>query len=341
MALNEPSGQIVAQLNDYPVNKYNRLFPTTLTQISPLHKVMVNVVSIDPNENNGDVYAQKTGGGLSLTKTACLKLMTAANVIMEESRPILPKGCQRCVQIAQMTKLAPQCSGCKTKEDVAYQVSILVPEPSGGHRRYVATKEVNKASYKGMPEHMAAQCETKALLRALRAGLGIKGSYTKAELSKPFAVALVVLNTTDPELKKALIQRYAAGKDALFGGPGVPQLAQPDMPALPGAVASGVVVSDYDDDDQMDGSINTGDQTIDAEGQMVDEETPPWMSEDQGNDQINNDFTNAITCEGCALIIEGQGTWSPEKIKEYTLKQFGQILCPECQKKARAAQKGA
>ena len=348
MAINEPNSQIVAQLNDYPVNKFNRLFPTTLTQISPLHKVMVNVVSIDPDENNGDVYKQKSGGGLSLTKTACLKLMTASNVIMEDSRPILPKACHRCVQIAQMTKTAPQCGNCSTKEDAAYQVSILVPEPSGGHRRYIATKEVSKDQFvtknggpnKAPVEHMAAQCETKALLRALRAGLGIKGAYSRQELSKPFAVALVVLNTTDPELKKALIQRYAAGQDALFGGPGVPQLSQPEMPALPGATTNGVVVSGYDDEElqPQDGS---NDEIIDAESQVIDEEEPPWMNEGQEGNQGDNKFDNAVICEGCDLIIEGQGSWTPEKIKEYTMKQFGQVLCPGCQKKARAAQKGA
>ena len=207
----------ISSINNYPVETYNRLFPATMTEISPLHKIMVNIVNIDTNLDNKEVYQQKDGG-LSLTKIACLKLMTAANVVMEESKPILPQCCQRCIEVSRSTRLAPQCAGCPTKQDVAYQVSILVPEPSGGHRRYVATKEINKTNYKGPAEHMAAQCETKALLRALRAGLGLKGSYAPYELAKPFAVALVVLNTQDPDMKKALIQRYAAGQDALFGG---------------------------------------------------------------------------------------------------------------------------
>jgi len=325
--------QAIVEINNYPESKYNRLFPCTLTQLSPLHKVMVNVVQIDPN-NNSDVYEQKDGNGVSLTKISCLKLMTAANVIMEDSRSILPSTCQRCVEVAKMTKAAPQCGGCPTKQDVTYQVSILVPEPSGGYRRYVATKEINKINYKGRPEHMAAQCETKALLRALRAGLGIKGSYAKQELQKPFAVALVVLNTTDPELKAALIQRYAGGADALFGTPATLQLPS-GAKTLPGDPvvdmetgeiinANTTVVSDDDDPSYAGGS----------------DDNPPWAQDEDPGDE--SPFDNAILCQGCDQIIEGQGNWIPEMVRDYSQKTFGKILCVKCQsleKKARAQQR--
>ena len=288
----------VASINDYPTEKFNRLFPATVTQISPLHKVMFNVVSIDTNLNAKEVYKQS--GGLALTKIACLKLMTAANVVMEDSKPLLPQGCQRCIEIAQRTRLAPQCNGCPTKQDVAYQVSILVPEPSGGHRRYIATKEISRTDYKGVPEHMAAQCETKALLRALRAGLGLKGSYTEKELEKPFAVALVVLNTTDPELKTALIQRYAAGQDALFGG-GVSighQLTGGDQLQLAEGVSTEVMVLGPDPDEDVPGA------------------TPA-----------------AQACEICGLIIEPVGDWTVEMIANKLREKFGKVICHDCQVK--------
>lgn len=318
---------VVATINDYPDAKYNRLFPCTMTQLSPLHKVMVNVVSIDPEKGKGDVYEQKEG--LSLTKIACLKLMTAANVIMEESRPILPKACQRCVDIAQMTKIAPQCHACSSKEDVAYQTSILVPEPSGGYRRYIGTKEINKPQYKGLLEHMAAQCETKALLRALRAGLGIKGTYAKGELEKPFAVALVVLNTTDPELKAALIQRYAASESLLFSAPKAAQLGTGAIQSLPSGqqvntITGEVIAGDLDDDEPP--------TTADAEV-LTDDQIPPWMQQESENENI-------VTCQGCDCIIEPNGTWTVEKIVDYSKRNFGKILCVKCQGEARK-RKGA
>jgi len=72
---------VVIAINDYPENQFNRLFPYNITQLSPLQKVMVNIVKIDENPGNGEVYKQSSG--FALTKNACLKLMTAANVVME------------------------------------------------------------------------------------------------------------------------------------------------------------------------------------------------------------------------------------------------------------------
>ncbi|HBC94346.1 MAG TPA: hypothetical protein DCZ10_15965 [Pelotomaculum sp.] len=334
---------VVAEINNYPEAKYNRLFPCTLTELSPLHKVMVNQVKIDPTPNRGDVYSQNSG--LALTKIACLKLMTAANVVMEESKQIFPRACQRCMQVAQATKQAPQCGTCPSKDDVAYQVSILVPEPSGGHRRYVATKEVSKERFvhnnggkDGKPEkvpveHMPAQCETKALLRALRAGLGIKGVYSATELQKPFAVAVVVLNAHDPELKKALIESYVNSRNALFSAKTAPQLSAPDLHALPPA-----------DDDELpnDGNtvVLTDDDDDDIPPELGTDETPPWEQEQEEQGVESNLFDHAIVCQACAQVIEKSGSWEPETIKEYSQKNFGgAIYCPACQRKIKASQK--
>jgi hypothetical protein len=305
---------------------------------------MVNVVSIDPN-SDGDVYNQKTGG-VSLTKIACLKLMTAANVIMEESKTTLPLACQRCVEVARMTKASPQCGSCPTKEDVAYQVSILVPEPSGGYRRYIATKEVSKQQFiekngglgKAPVEHMAAQCETKALLRALRAGLGIKGKYTKAELAKPFAVALVVLNTTDPDLKAALIQRYSAGADALFGATaGVPQLQSGELKALPG----GRTV------DTETGEIISSTETV-----TDDDDDPPSLGDTPafGNDdQPAFDDEPVHICQDCGepvklWIDRKQKEWSVEDTVAFTRENLKGVFCHNCagaRMREMSKQKGA
>ena len=297
----------ITTVNNYPVETFNRLFPATMTEISPLHKIMVNIVEIDTNPDNKEVYKQKDGG-LSLTKVACLRLMTAANVVMEESKTLLPQGCQRCIEVARSTHLAPQCNGCPTKEDVAYQVSILVPEPSGGHRRYIATKEVTKRdtlAKKNPIEHMGANCETKALLRALRAGLGLKGAYTSKELSKPFAVALVVLNTQDPDMKKALIARYAAGQDALFGGGASAghQLPSGDCLQLDeGAINGEVRVVGPDPEDEVEPVISGDDM--------------PW-------EQI-------YKCEVCHKVIQPVGDWTVEMIVEHLKAKFGRVICETC-----------
>jgi len=147
---------------------------------------------------------------------------------------------------------------------------------------------------------MGANCETKALLRAVRAGLGLKGGYTLAELSKPFAVALVVLNTQDPDMKKALIARYAAGQDALFGGGASVALPTGDHLQLNEGTINGEVVVMDEPDDAPD--------TID--------DTPPWK--------------NVPQCEVCHKVIEASGEWTAEMIVEGLRKQFGSVICSTC-----------
>lgn len=292
----------ISQINNYPEKAYNRLFPATMTEISPLHKVMVNIVQINTDLTAKEIYKQKNGE-YSLTKIGCLKLMTAANVVTDDSKPILPKNCRRCVEVSRSTRLAPQCNACPTKDDEAYQVSILVPEPSGGYRKYTATKEVTKqdtVADKNPTKHMGSNCETKALLRAGRAGLGLKGSYTLDELSKPFAVALVVLNTQDPDMKKALIARYAAGQDALFGGGASQghQLPAGDFLQLSGGVNGEVMVVGPDPED------------------------------DEGT---GGDGSHVQCCEVCGLVIQPTGEWTVEMIVESLVRKHGRVICSTCQ----------
>ena len=317
-------------INEYPAEKYNRLFPCTITQLSPLHKVMVNVVNIDP-DNKAEVYTLKTGG-LALTKIACMKLMTAANVVMEDSRPILPAACNRCTQVARMTRVAPQCGKCPTNGDVAYQVSILVPEPSGGVRRYIATKEVNKDHFvaknggpdKAPIEHMAAQCESKALLRALRSALGIQGSYTKEQLKKPFAVALVVLNAHDPDLRAAIIQRFAQSQDALFGR------GQGSLSAIGSmaAISEGTVHVEPEEPDDEDGDGEPDRSENQCADQTIDEGEPPWLQAQ-------------VACADCRSFIEDAQGHTAEQIADYSMRNFGRALCVPCQNAARKQRKGA
>jgi len=94
----------IAQINNYP-DHYNSLFPPTLTEISPLHKVIVNIVKIDTDLAAKDIYKQKNGE-YSLTKIGCLKLMTAANVVMEESKSVFPQSCKRCIEVNKAARKA-------------------------------------------------------------------------------------------------------------------------------------------------------------------------------------------------------------------------------------------
>lgn len=285
----------ISAINNYPPETYNRLFPATMTEISPFHRVIVNIVKIDPNPDNKEVYVQKDGG-LSLTKIACLRLMAAANVMIKNSESVPPDGCMRCKQMAEVTKIPSSCGTCPSKYDVKYEATILVPEPSGGYTPITQCKEIRKEDYKGAREHMAAQCETKALLRALRVGLGLKSSYTTQELSRSFAVALIVPNASDPEIKAVMIERYKTSQDALFGG---------------------VITSKH----QLGGGENLRlGEGITGEATVID----PYPD----NEHLSEKKT--ACCEECGLIIEPTGEWTVEMIVAELRRRHGRVICSNC-----------
>lgn len=78
-----------------------------------------------------------------------------------------------------------------------------------------------------------AKTESKAINRALRAGLGIPASVTAAQIQKPWLV--VGFNFTpdynDPETRRALMQLANIGSNRLYGTP----IVSDEMPERPGA----------------------------------------------------------------------------------------------------------
>lgn len=314
----------IAVMNDYPPDKFNLLIPVkTMQEISPMNKVVINLVQIDPNPEKGDVYKEKNGD-LAHSKKGLAKLMAAANIQIIESKPVTPQRCCRCADIAVRTRMAPKCGDCPNGDDVAYQVTLAVPEPSGTWRMVRATKEIRMVDeekkmtakqYEQFYPYRSEQCETKALNRALREALMIKSTYKVQELVKPFAVAYVVPNLNDPEIKKAVAAKYANSMTSLFGGSQSPQMIES------GDESQGNMTVVGPDDEPR----NIEPQIIPVEEPSGEESLPPW---EQGEDP----HEDVVTCEGCAEIITSTGNWTVEMIAEYSKKTYGEILCPKCQK---------
>ncbi len=303
----------IAILNDYPETKFNLLIPIkTLQELSPLHKVVINQVQINPDDKKKEVYKEKNGE-LALTKKGLAKLMTAANIQMVESKSVMPQKCLRCTEMASKTKIAPKCYECPYGDDVAYQVTLAVPEPSGTWRKVVATKEIRMADeQKKMSDKQYAaffpfrteQCETKALNRALREALMINSTYQAADLQKPFAVAYVVPNMDDPDLKKVMVAKYAEGVSTLFGGNEVKAVEAPKEFSEENTV---VIPPDEADED------------------------PPF---------IEAEIVKDIVCEKCGQIIKDfNDEWPVERIVERSMKKYNKVLCTDCQSEAKEGAK--
>lgn len=113
--------------------------------------------------------------------------------------------------------------------------------------------------------HILGHAETKARLRAIRT-LGIRTSYSPAELRKPFVVAKLAWSgrTNDPELRRAFAleqQRAMFGANAaLFGAPAATRASQtaPSLPRSSPPPVGSVDDSIWDDEDGViDAEITT------------------------------------------------------------------------------------
>lgn len=308
---------------EYPAEKYIPLVPVqTVTQVSPLHKVSVNVVQISANEDDKDVYKEKNGD-FALTKTALMKLMGTANIQIIESKSVTPSSCQRCLEMARVTGKACPCGDCSCKYDVAWQVTIAVPDLTGGIRRVTATREflcederkkaATEKQYDQAFAFRSAHTESKALNRALREALMIKSTYKKNELAKPFAVPVISPNFDDPELKTAMVNRFAAGENALFGR----------APELPPAIAENRVALPENT------TVITADEP--------DEIEPEVLELNDGNG-VDAEF-DMVECHGCGGVLEPfddkkTGHWDVQRIRDFGVQRFGRPLCRVCMVKA-------
>ena len=255
----------IVQLNKYPKDKYNVLVPVTTMQVaSNLQRITVSEVQLDVRQDSSnrgpskDIYYEKSSSAFAITKVGGMKLAAAANISIVDTATERTEGCQRCIEMARATGKPRVCGTCEHVHDVAVTVTIRVPEPSGGFRLMKATKEIdctleaagmkdgaNGQQFRRFLPHRTAMAESKAFMRAIRAALGLAGTYAYEELKKPFIVARVVPNLDAPEIKQAVASNYLQSMGMLFEMP-----TQASRASLPAAQAA-ETVTPYEDEGPM------------------------------------------------------------------------------------------
>lgn len=145
---------------------------------------------------------------------------------------------------------------------------------------------------------------TGAILRVIRDLLGIKGTYTIAELKKPFAVARTSFSPDyhDPVVKQMLLQQAMQSVGNLFG------TVQP--------VVQAASIPQTDMAEGMDVPAN----------QKTVKEIPDasWEMEE-------DDRTDDFRCEKCDSVI-------PQKVWEYSIGHYGSPFCYKCQRMVKIGQ---
>lgn len=163
---------------------------------------------------------------------------------------------------------------------------------------------------------------TGAKLRVIRSLLGVKGTYTMAELQKPFVIPMVIFTPdySNPVVQQFMLAQSMNGVAGMFGVPNIPvtQLGNAEQAdVVDEGFVSEHVDEDYEGFDQM--------RDIDLNPM----EEPPFQ--EPGPQVVEQP---AETIEGCVCSVCGKQI--RENVYDYSLKRFGAPLCYDCQKTRRA-----
>lgn len=172
------------------------------------------------------------------------------------------------------------------------------------------------------------KAQTGAILRVIRALLGIKGTYQLQELEKPFAVPTVTFSPdySDANVRQAMLQQGMSSMGNMFGATSAPPAA---LPFVTEAFAE-----PFDPEENLDNPAFASDLFADGEnyaddyrqeeperGREREEPEPPAQQE-----PVQGEPTGYL-CDECGAEIN-------ERVYGYSLNKFGRPLCMKCQKGA-------
>lgn len=322
--------------SQYPEEQYNLLVPMqTVAEIAAIHKPVMNAVQISRDLNDGEIYEQEkaksawkdrpaTPAKYALTKKGLTKLMRAAGIKIISSRPVVPTTCQKCATMNASIGKPVRCGSCPNK-DVKYEVRISVPQLTGENIEIVAHKEIIvEDAVEGMTDKQRTEflkfrnemCESKALNRALRTAMQIKGTYLLEELAKPFVVAYLVPNLDNPDVRAEAVKSFFGASHELYG----------TTPTATDARRTVYVDDDLHDDERGNCEAPSvpasrepasGNRWDEPEEQSVDDPGPG--DEDQGADEPDPN----VCCRCGKRLSAG--------VSRYSLQNFGIPLCMACQ----------
>ena len=173
------------------------------------------------------------------------------------------------------------------------------------------------------------KAQTGAILRVVRALLGIKGTYSKEELSKPFVVPTVTFapDFTDPTVRNAMLQQGMNSMGNMFGTASA-------MPAISSSALFGDVVHEaFDPEDNLENPAFASDMPADEDGYAGEyQQNTPNAEPDYGSGQASQtapqqEDSAGYFCDGCGAEIN-------EKVYGYSINKFGRPLCMKCQRGA-------
>lgn len=338
------AGNALTITQQYPMEKFNLLVPMqTVAEIAEIHKPVMNVVQISTDLKDKEIYEQEkaksawtdrngkphpaTPAGYALTKKGLNKLMRAAGIKILGTRPIIPSTCQKCAEVNRNIGRPVNCGACGNK-DVKFEARISVPQLTGENIEVVAHKEIivqdatdgmTEAQRKEFLKFRSEMCETKAINRALRAAMQIKGTYTLEELKKPFVVAYLVPNLDNELVKQEAVRHFFSSSHELYGG------------HAPEARKAIFIEDDVEEGMEYETPGKPIQEPENGAYQDIPQEPPrETRQRQQQAAESAPDFDPTICVECGAKCSSG--------VVKYSNEQYGRTLCMGCQRKMGGGQ---
>ena len=163
----------------------------------------------------------------------------------------------------------------------------------------------------------AEKAMTGAILRVIRALIGMKGTYTMDELKKPFVIPRVTFSPdyNNPEVRRAMLEQGMSSVTNMFGS-NKALSAAPSYMEQP--VRDDFNPEDFETNAAFVSDVVEADEIDDSPFDEPREDLFSAQSEDEG------DF-NPNACQGCGIKIS-------DKVSAFAIKNFGRPLCMNCQK---------
>lgn len=214
---------------------------TNITEIKPFHQVSFRAVFIDPT------VTKETGrDGKTYTKAGphCYR----AKFCKDDEVALGKNGLMAILAAAGANPVTTRLDDRSDPLYAEFQAIIYHQDFDGLWRQYPGTRAVDLR--KGSPEanamtsgqldqarqFVAANAETKAILRALRPLFGLSQTYKIEDLKrKPFVIPKLVphWDLNDPDQKKAALAQAVGDTSRLFGGLPSAEIPPPSDPGTP------------------------------------------------------------------------------------------------------------
>lgn len=199
----------------------NVTFPVTaLDHLPPNYVPSLSVIRVDPSPASKDTYS--VGGSKALSKHVLLKMANAGGLHIR-TRKISPRH--------DLDNIEWEAVALGRLPD-GTPISVKCSKSWSWTKCQEEMKEGQARQYRQFADE---QTETKAILRAVRAAMNLKTSYTPEEIAKPFLIARSVFSPdmSDPEVRKMVTMEQLRSQTALYGGNIGPAQAESDLASLP------------------------------------------------------------------------------------------------------------